>query len=92
MKATLELPEDLLRAMRLRAVLSGRRLKDVVAETVRSRLAVPEQPTTSTPRRRVKLPIIPCPASVPKFDLTPERMHELDMAAMMESHDASLRR
>ncbi len=41
MKTTLELPDDLMREIRVRAAQSDRRLKDVVEELLRRGLAAP---------------------------------------------------
>lgn len=95
MKATLDLPSELLKEMKLRAVHCDRKLKDVVAETIRRGLAAPEiteAPPTPAVRHRVKLPIIQARPDAPKFNLTPERLHELDTETLMESHTASVRR
>jgi len=51
MKTTLDLPDDLMREMKLRAVIQGRTLRDLVAEFLRQGLglsatpAAPEQQT-----------------------------------------------
>ena len=77
MKTTLDLPNDLLRAMKLRAVHEGRKLKDVAAEIFRRGLAQPEPPSRAIPRR-VILPLIQCrhPAA-PKMELTPDKVAEI---------------
>jgi plasmid stability protein len=41
MKTTLDLPDDLMRAVKIRAAESNRRLKDVVADALRSALGEP---------------------------------------------------
>ena len=41
MKTTLELPDDLLREVKIRAAQQNRRMKDVIAEALRSSLAAP---------------------------------------------------
>ena len=38
MKTTLDLPDDLMRGMRIRAATQGRKLKDVVADAIRDSL------------------------------------------------------
>lgn len=81
MKMTLDLPDNLLREMKLRAVLEGRKLKDVAAETIRRGLAVSESSPHSTRRHRVKLPIVAAPPGAQKFELTGDRIHELEMEA-----------
>ncbi len=46
MKTTLDLPDDLMREMKIRAATQGKKLKDVMADTLRSGLfpAIPSQP------------------------------------------------
>ena len=41
MKTTLELPDDLLREVKIRAAQQNRRMKDVIADALRSALAAP---------------------------------------------------
>lgn len=49
MKTTLELPEDLMRDIRIRAARSDQRLKDVVAELLRRGLEAPPEPPVTDP-------------------------------------------
>lgn len=79
MKTTLDLPEDLVREMKFRAVREGRKLRDVAAEVFRRGLAAPLP--SSGVRHRVKLPIIPAPAGARPFELSGERLLELEMEA-----------
>ncbi len=79
MKTTLDLPEDLVREMKFRAVREGRKLRDVAAEVFRRGLAAPA-PNPGV-RHRVKLPIIPAPAGAKPFELSGERLLELEMEA-----------
>lgn len=76
MKTTLELPEDLMRAARIRAAAEGRRLKDVMAELIRKGLAEPRQ--GAAPGRRVRLPLVEC-AHAARVDeeMTPDRVAEV---------------
>jgi hypothetical protein len=55
-KTTIDLPDDLVRSLKLRAVEENRRLKDVVADVIRIGLAEPGSSGRST--SRVKLPLI----------------------------------
>lgn len=56
MKTTLELPNALVRAVKVRAVHSNRKLKDLVAELIERGLAAPGQPIKpSVPPKRVRL-------------------------------------
>jgi hypothetical protein len=88
MKATLDLPGDLLREMKLRAVHEGRKFKDVAAEIFRRGLVRQEERTT---RRRVKLPLIKCrhPATP---DLTADDVADVLLKQEADwSHEASRR-
>lgn len=72
MKTTLELPDDLVRALKIRAATQNRRLKDVLAEAVRRGLAHPEQTAT---RRQVRLPLVECAHEAdPEHEMTPDRV------------------
>ncbi|CAN5856073.1 antitoxin VapB41 [soil metagenome] len=77
MKTTIDIPDDLMRAVKIRAVEENRKLKDMVADLLRQGLA---QSTSETPpvRHRVELPLIKGghPAK-PGEELTPERLHEI---------------
>ncbi|MGH8216505.1 MAG: hypothetical protein ACREPZ_12550 [Rhodanobacteraceae bacterium] len=44
MKTTLELPDDLMRAVKLRAAATDRKLKDIVAEAIATGLAAANEP------------------------------------------------
>ena len=69
-KTTLELPDDLIRAMKIRALDEGRKLKDMAAELIRRGL---EQPALPAPtRRQVKLPLIVAEPGAPAFSMTGE--------------------
>ncbi|MEO7099638.1 MAG: hypothetical protein ABI162_09780 [Luteolibacter sp.] len=50
MKTTLEIPDDLMRGMKIRAATQGRKLKDVVADAIRDSLAsAPALPIEAPP-------------------------------------------
>jgi len=90
MKTTIDLPEDLVREMKLRAVREGRKLKDVAEEVFRRGLATPKTPGAPQPRHRVRLPIFPQPAGAAAIELSGERLHELEMQAETGNDEASL--
>ena len=76
MKITVDLPADLVRAVKIRAAEENRRLKDTFAELLRRGLAKPRVPPTV--RRRVKLPLIECVHEArPGEEITPERAAEV---------------
>jgi len=76
MKTTLEIPDELMRAVKIRAVEEDKKLKDTVADLLRKGLSQP--PTDPQIRHRVKLPLIRTshPAK-PGEELTPERISEI---------------
>ena len=77
MKITLELPEDLVRRMKLRAAQEGRKLKDVAAQVFKHGLAAPVSAGRPA-RRRVELPVIQCRHKAkPREALTPSRIAEI---------------
>ncbi|CAN5136833.1 antitoxin VapB41 [soil metagenome] len=77
MKTTLDLPDDLVREMKVRAAQDGRKLKDVAAEIFRRGLA-PCAREASPGTHRVKLPLIECqkPAR-PEDALDPEQIADV---------------
>ncbi|MGH2607679.1 MAG: antitoxin [Tepidiformaceae bacterium] len=76
MKTTLDLPDDLMRSIKVRAAREDRRLKDLVAELLRRGLER-EEPRSRVPHR-VQLPLIRGghPAA-PGEEMTPERVAEI---------------
>lgn len=81
MKTTIDLPDDLIREVKLRAVLESRKLKDVIEEIFRRGLAADEPVHPPQKRYRVPLPLIPAPAGSRTFDLSGDRLLELEMEA-----------
>lgn len=75
MKTTVELPEDVLRQLELRAVREGRRVAELVAELVRTGLKRSNQ--GSSPKKGKKLPIVDCDPARPEEEMTPERVAEV---------------
>jgi hypothetical protein len=77
MKTTLDLPDDLMRAVKIRAVEENRKLKDMIADLLRRGLA--QEPGVSpAERRRVRLPLVECAHDArPGEEMTPERVAEV---------------
>ena len=74
MKTTIELPDELMREIKIRAAREDRKLKDLIPELLARALAVSAQPTG----RRVKLPLIKGTRTPPPGEeLTPEKVHEI---------------
>jgi len=77
MKTTLDLPDDLMREVKLRAVEENRKLKDTIADLLR--YGLDQKPIgPETIRNRVKFPLVHGghPAR-PGEEITPERMKEI---------------
>ena len=73
MKTTLELPDDLMREVKIRAVRENRKLKDAVADLLRRGLS--HRRSEPKVRRRVALPIVECAHRArPGEEMTPERV------------------
>jgi len=85
MKTTLELPDDLIRKIKIRAVNENRKLKDVVADLLRRGLAA-EEARASEVQYRVQTPLIkgghPAP---PGQELTPDRVSEILLEQEIEN-------
>ncbi len=67
MKTTLDLPNDLVREVKLRAVNEGKKLKDVIAELLRQGLGHLTPPLSGVTARRGKidLPLFPSSPDAP---------------------------
>jgi hypothetical protein len=50
MKTTLDLPEDLMRAVKIRAVHEQKKLKDTIAELIRKGIAASKSPRPKLPK------------------------------------------
>jgi plasmid stability protein len=90
MKTTLDLPDDLMRAVKIRAAEENRKLKDVIAELLRRGLALPSG-TPPVIRRRVRLPLVQCAHEAPPGEeLTPERVAQILIDEEAESQRVAL--
>jgi hypothetical protein len=87
-KTTMDLPEDLIREMKFRAVREGRKLREVAEEVFRRGLAAPASSRPPGERHRCRLPIIPASPGARPFDLTGERLMELELEAERGNPDA----
>jgi hypothetical protein len=75
MKTTLELPDELMREVKIRAAEQNRRLKDVIADLLRRGLG---DRSSGQPPHRVRLPLIECRHDrAPGDELTPERIAQI---------------
>lgn len=91
MKTTLDLPSELMKAIKLRAVEEDRTLTDLITELLRQGMA--SSPAESgVIRHRVKLPLIigaHAPRSEEEF--SPERMAEILLTQETEAHNDLMR-
>ena len=77
MKTTLDLPDDLMREIKVRAAREDRKLKDLVADLLRRGLR-DEGEKPDRIRHRVKLPLIHSPHRVkPGEGLTPDQVAQI---------------
>ncbi|HEX9730013.1 MAG TPA: hypothetical protein VGA37_16060 [Gemmatimonadales bacterium] len=77
MKTTLDLPDELMRAVKLRAVNENRKLKDMIAALLRHGLAQ-DVGASATIRARVRLPLVHCAHRArPAEEITPDRVAEI---------------
>jgi hypothetical protein len=76
-KTTLDLPDELMRSVKLRAVQENRKLKDMVADLLRRGLAQ-EQGEPTPPSGRVRLPLIQCAHPARRGEeMTPDRVAQI---------------
>lgn len=81
MKTTVELPDELVREVKVRAAREGRRVKEVMAELIRRGLSDPPARKPSVPSR-VRLPLVRCAhPAMPEEEMTPERTAQVLLAA-----------
>jgi hypothetical protein len=96
MKTTLDLPGDMMKKIKIRAVREGRKLKDLVAEPLRIGMSMgnTKQPKPARPvigkDKQTGLPVIVCKRRAPHGqDLTPDRIAEILLAQETEWHHAA---
>jgi plasmid stability protein len=90
MKTTLDLPDELIREVKLRAVVQGRTVKDLVAEILRQGLGIapPRQPEKPPAGSLVEigesgLPVIRC-----RPDASATRMNVVDLLKIEQEAQA----
>ena len=96
MKTTLELPDALVKQVKIRAVREGRKLKDAVADLLRKGLAAsadasPEDdaPVISTDKKTGLLVVQCRRAAAPGEDMTPDRVADILLAQDVDWHHAA---
>lgn len=74
-KTTIDLPADLLRTIKIRAIEENRKLKDMVAELLRRGLAQSAHEGSARRRSRVQLPLVQTAhEALPDEEMTPDRV------------------
>ena len=86
-KTTFDIPDDLLRTMKMQAVQEGRKFKDVAVEIFRRGLNQMEPFPGRAAPRRVKLPLILAPQGAPEFTPNGEDIDRLLMEDEVKPHD-----
>jgi plasmid stability protein len=88
-KTTLDLPDDLMREVKIRAVMENRKLKDAIADLLRRGLSQRSQPRI---RHRVAFPLVRCARKArPDEEMTPERVAGILLEEESEAGRGSVR-
>ena len=84
MKTTIDLPDDLLRAVKIRAAQQGRTLRELVSEYIASGLATPPG---QVQRNAVAFPVIPTAADAPIASMSRAQIVAFEHEALTEDDD-----
>ena len=89
MKTTLDLPDDLMRSMKIRAATQGRKLKDVIADAIRDSLGttranLSEVPSLVISRSASGFPYIKCAPGSDKPAPTIKELQHLIAESQLE--------
>ena len=92
MKTTLDLPDAVMRRVKVRAAREDRKLTELITELLECGLAAAAKRGTKRHIRRAKLPLIKC-VREPKRgeELTPAHLAAVLLQQEVEAHHASLR-
>jgi plasmid stability protein len=84
-KTTLDLPEELVREMKIRAAREGRKLREIATEIFQRGLSAPEpKPKAATKGKQVKLPLLKGGTATRQF--TPAELDEILLQQEVEWH------
>lgn len=93
MKTTLDLPDTLMKQVKLRALRDGRKLKDTVADLLRKGLTADTAPAAEpvvAKDKKTGLPLIECKQAASLHDEpTPERVADILLAQEAGWHHAA---
>jgi plasmid stability protein len=84
MKTTLDIPEELVREMKIRAAKEGRKLREVATDVIQRGLSAEKSVTPETESRRVKLPMLTGGKAIRQF--TPKEIDEILLQQEVEWH------
>jgi hypothetical protein len=90
MKTTVDLPDNLLRQIKLRAVKNGQKLKDIFVELLRKGLTAPAAPHEHPKRALIKthpvtgFPFVECPTDAPARHMTTAQLVALEYQTLLE--------
>jgi len=91
MKTTLDLPDDLMRDIKIRAARENRKLKDAIADLLRRGLSRKSGEAPKL-RRRVTLPLVRCAHDArPGEEMTPDRVARVLLEEESETPRGPLR-
>ena len=91
MKTTVDLPDDLMRQVKIRAVTENRKLKEAIADLLRRGLSQ-QNAERKAVRHRVTLPIVECSHEArPGEEMTPERVARVLLEEESEARRGPLR-
>jgi plasmid stability protein len=83
MKTTLDLPEELVREMKIRAAREGRKLREVATEVIQKGLSIPA-PAEKVAAKRIKFPLFKGGKATRQF--TPEELDEILLQEEVKWH------
>jgi hypothetical protein len=90
MKTTVDLPNELVREIKLRAVNEGRKLKEVVTELLRCGLeqgaALPQ--ATAPQKGKIAFPFFPSSTKAPASQMTIDALVALEQSTQLEEDHA----
>lgn len=89
MRTTIELPDELYRALKARAALSGVTMRDLVRRYLEQGLKQPGVPSDTRPGQRQPPPVIIAPQGVPIPALSRAELHRLEEAEDEVKHARS---
>lgn len=87
MKTTLDLPDDLVRDLKLKAINERSTLKQLATDLLKLGLYESKKTDEVVRKPRIKLPLIVAPKGAKQFELDAHRIHELESAIEIEDNE-----